>query len=128
MSPVIKRGAPVIGSKREKKLFCARRGAPLFGFKRGKNCSVIKRGSPVFGSKRRKTLFCAKARKQRPVLGAKLPPVIIRGNLCSFQIAGKKFSVLSRAELSRMALVTGRKLTPVIAELLYALKNQISLA
>ena len=62
------------------------------------------------------------------MLGAKLPPVLMRGNLCSFQIAGKKFSVLSRAELSRLALVTGKKLTPVIAELLYALKNQISLA
>ena len=62
------------------------------------------------------------------MLGAKLPPVLMRGNLCSFQIAGKKFFVLSRAELSRLALVTGKKLTPVIAELLYALKNQISLA
>lgn len=29
---------------------------------------------------------------------------------------GKKISVLPRAELSRMALVTGRNLSPVIAE------------
>lgn len=40
----------------------------------------------------------------------------------------KKISVLPRAELLRMALVTERNLTPVIPELLYALKNQISLA
>ena len=40
----------------------------------------------------------------------------------------KKISVLPRVELLRMALVTERNLTPVIPELLYALKNQISLA
>ena len=40
----------------------------------------------------------------------------------------KQISVLPRAELLCMALVTERNLTPVIPELLYALKNQISLA
>ena len=81
----------------------------------------------MFGSKRSKKLFYAKARKQLPVLVSELPPVLLRGNLCSFQIA-EKISVLPRAELLRMALVTERNLTPVIPELLYALKNQISLA
>lgn len=36
----------------------------------------------------------------------------------------KKISVLPRAELLRMALVTERNLTPVIPELLYALKTK----
>lgn len=35
----------------------------------------------------------------------------------------KKISVLPRAELLRVALVTERNLTPVIPELLYALKK-----
>ena len=35
----------------------------------------------------------------------------------------KKISILPRAELLRVALVTERNLTPVIPELLYALKK-----